>query len=801
MVPKAAESSNRPSGWKSLSAQARTWLTHGGPEQIATLYAQGRALRAHVPGDRARDFAKLLAGFQKDEPSERRRARVEGLVRACTLFSDTDSRLPWETVISALRGVGPKTVTALSEVGVTNVGQLVWLLPHAYTDLTQPRALSHVLAEIDVGRDVDAHGVVDARHVITATVKTCGIIGIRGRKTVRLTVSEGGKTLSCFWFFMAHGVLAIAEPGTSVLLVGRIKRGARGGFSMAHPDIYRDDVDTRRTLPRYAVAGVKGATLREATLAAVSRATPLPDPVPPHIAARNAMADTASLALSLARLHGTTKEPPTLLDMAATRERLAWAEAFVRVWQRLTAKERGEKATRLPIARASKTRLLRELGFVWTKGQEQALAEIEHDLGKAEPMRRLLLGDVGTGKTAVAFSAIAQCVAAKRQAAILAPTGILAEQYMDGAGPLARATGARIALCVGGMKTAHKAKLANEVERGAIDVVIGTHALLGQNLAFKDLALVVVDEQQRLGVAQRLSLVQKGKRPHLLSLSATPIPRTLALALLGDIGLSVIDERPKNRPPVTTEIGARTDEGAFIERVKQTIAKDERVFVIAPRVAPLDDDEDEDEGPGLPLSATDLATELAKKLPSGTVALVHGGLPFEEKRQIMADFRAGRTKVLVGTTVLEVGVDVPEATLIAIVGAERFGLSQLHQLRGRVGRGAVPGHCLLLCGRDLEDVARARVAALVSHDRGRDIARIDLELRGAGDLSGTDQSGAFSDFFFIDPLREPPWLASVEQDAKDILARDPDLSRLEHAALSLLRTRFERLLAVREEGG
>ncbi len=787
--------------FQSLSADAEAWLAHGDPAQVLTLYQQGRALRGHVPDDRARDFAKLLAGFQKEEPEERRRARVLGLVRACKLFADTDARLPWDTELSALRGVGPKTRTALEEVGITNVGQLVWLLPYAFTDLTQPRPLSEVLAELDAGAGADEHGVVDARRVITATVKSCGIMGMRGRKAVRLTATEGGRSLSCFWFFMAHGVLALARPGTPVLLVGRIKHGARGGFTMAHPDIYRDDVDTRRTLPRYAVPGVKGATLREATLAAVARATPLPDPVPPRIAARNGMADSGALALALARLHGTMKEPPTMLDMAATRERLAWAEAFVRVWQRLTAKERGTKATPLPLARAAKTRLSRELGFAWTKGQERALAEIEHDLAKDEPMRRLLLGDVGTGKTAVAFSAIAQCVAAKRQAAILAPTGILAEQYMEGAGPLARATGARIALCVGGMKTAHKDKLAAEVARGSIDVVIGTHALLGQNLAFKHLALVVVDEQQRLGVAQRLSLVQKGKRPHLLSLSATPIPRTLALALLGDIGLSVIDERPKNRPPVTTEIGARTDEDAFIARVTETIARDERVFVIAPRVAAPADDEQDDDGPGLPLSAEVLAVELAKKLPQGSVALVHGGLSYEEKRQIMGDFRKGRTKVLVGTTVLEVGVDVPEATLIAVVGAERFGLSQLHQLRGRVGRGAVPGHCLLLTGRGLEDVARARLSALAAHDLGRDIARIDLELRGAGDLSGTEQSGSFSDFFFIDPLREPPWLASVEKDAKDILARDPELSHPEHAALSLLRARFERLLAVREESG
>jgi ATP-dependent DNA helicase RecG len=373
---------------------------------------------------------------------------------------------------------------------------------------------------------------------------------------------------------------------------------------------------------------------------------------------------------------------------------------------------------------------------------------------------------------------------------------------MDAIAPLARATGARIALVVGKMKDAHKERLRAEIAAGKIDLVVGTHALLAQDFAFKDLALVVVDEQQRLGVAQRLALVRKGKRPHLLSLSATPIPRTLALALLGDVAESTIDERPRGRPPVATEVLPAGRFDAVLARVRAAIERGERVFVIAPRVQ-IDDDADGEEDSaiaGVPIAAEALAPWLEKKLRTD-IALVHGSLSFEEKRQIMTSFRKGDAHVLVGTTVLEVGVDVPEATLMIVIGAERFGMSQLHQLRGRVGRGSVPGTCVLVHGPDVTPVGRERLDALARFDKGLDVARADLQLRGAGDLSGTAQSGDHDDFMFLDPLVEPPWLASITADAQQIFARDPELTADEHRGLALLRPRFERVLAIREDAG
>jgi ATP-dependent DNA helicase RecG len=573
---------------------------------------------------------------------------------------------------------------------------------------------------------------------------------------------------------------------------------------MAHPDVFADAPDARRLVPRYVVPGVKNATLRTATQAAMTGLPDVPDPVPAAIAARNEMPDARALHAALARVHGVGSHAAAPIvspeDVRIARERLAWAEAFVRVWQRLSSKEQKTKATPLPKSRAARTRVVAELGFGLTEGQKRAFAEIEADLARDVPMRRLLTGDVGTGKTAVAMLAVAQCVTAKKQAAMLSPTGILAEQTMDAIAPLARATGARIALVVGKMKEQHKARLRAEIAAGKIDLVVGTHALLSQDFAFKDLALVVVDEQQRLGVAQRLALVRKGKRPHLLSLSATPIPRTLALALLGDVAESKIDERPRGRPPVTTEITSTARFDDVLTRVRAASDRGERTFVIAPRVAPTDDGEEEDDANGVPLAAEALAPFLSKKLRRET-ALVHGSLSFEEKRQIMTSFRKGDASVLVGTTVLEVGVDVPEATLMVVVGAERFGLSQLHQLRGRVGRGSVPGTCVLVHGPEVTPVGRERLDALARFEKGIDVARADLELRGAGDLSGTAQSGDHDDFMYLDPLAEPPWLSTIASDAERVFARDPSLAHEDHRGLALLRGRFERILAIREDAG
>jgi ATP-dependent DNA helicase RecG len=326
-------------------------------------------------------------------------------------------------------------------------------------------------------------------------------------------------------------------------------------------------------------------------------------------------------------------------------------------------------------------------------------------------------------------------------------------------------------------------------------VAIGTHALLQQGVAFARLGLVVVDEQQRLGVAQRLTLVRKGEgtRPHLLSLSATPIPRTLALALRGELATSVLDERPPGRGPVATELCPRARLDAVLEEVRATVARRERVFFVCPRI----EDDDEEEAIGAQARGEHLRRELAPV----SVVVVHAAMPVEERARAMRAFRRGEALVLVGTTVVEVGIDVPEATLMVVDGAERFGLAQLHQLRGRVGRGARPGRCLLVHDEPLLDLACRRLETLARTSDGVEIARADLALRGPGDLGGTRQSGMVADFTWLDPSDPPRWIERVEADAGAILARDPTLAAPEHRALALAVRRFAVAIAVREEAG
>ncbi|MDB4943316.1 MAG: ATP-dependent helicase RecG, partial [Labilithrix sp.] len=327
---------------------------------------------------------------------------------------------------------------------------------------------------------------------------------------------------------------------------------------------------------------------------------------------------------------------------------------------------------------------------------------------------------------------------------------------------------------------------------------IGTHALLADRISLPELGLVVVDEQQRLGVGQRLSLVRKGERPHLLTLSATPIPRTLALAIRGELATSTLRERPAGRLPVTTALAGASREAAVVAEVEAACARGERVFWIVPRIEP-DPDDEEDEDPVA--TAVQRCDALTKALAGRRVVLLHGGMSSADKRAVMQAFRHGDAEVLVGTTVVEVGVDVPAATLMVVEDAERFGLAQLHQLRGRVGRGARPGHCILLHSEPLQGAARARLVALTELSAGEDVARADLELRGAGDLGGTRQHGAEDELLYLARGVTYPWLERLEDDARAIAARDPSLAADEHAVLGSLVKRFAHALAVREEAG
>lgn len=798
-----------------------------------------------VPGDRRGDWDTLLSGLERGDADPRVRARVEGLVRALLLFrakapAPPAPPLAWEEPVTRLAGVGPQGRDALAAQGIVAIADLAWTPPVAFEDLREPigvadavdraRAAAAAAAAFDpevLGGEPPPRG--DVRVVVAGEVDVAGVVPMRGRRAVRLVVRDADAPRSApaihvWWFFLAHGVLAAAPKGARVLLVGTLRANDGKPPRMVHPDLFEDAPGRRVVRARYPRFGVPQATLRKAIAATLDRAplAALPDPVPADLARREGMPAAAPLVRAVHGAGGVLEQPPSAADLGAFRERLAWAEAFTRAWARLVADERGgdAKAVRLPEKAGVTARLVAELGFPLTRGQKAAVATIAKDLARPVPMRRLLLGDVGTGKTAVALAAVAQCVAAGKQAVVLAPTSLLAEQYMDAVAPLARATAARIALLVAGQKKDARRRAEDGLASGAIDVAVGTHALFTENVQFAHLALVVIDEQHRLGVAQRLALVGKGGRPHLLTLSATPIPRTLALALRGELATSTLDERPRGRPAPKTVTWPRARFDAVIERVRAACERGERVFFVAPRIGGDEPDEDdgaadgddrsaggagagEGDAPGAreAAGAVARAAQLAASLAPFEVALVHGGLPPAAKTAAMRAFRQGRAQVLVGTTVVEVGVDVPEATLMIVDGAEQFGLAQLHQLRGRVGRGERPGTCVLLHGEPLSDLARRRLDALCRLDKGADVARADLELRGAGDLGGTRQSGAEEELVYLDPAAPPPWLERIDADARALFASDRALARPEHRGLALATRRLGVAIAVREEAG
>ena len=670
------------------------------------------------------------------------------------------------TPVAALAGVGPKVAAKLAARGLASLQDLWLHLPLRYEDRTR---LTDI-ARLQPGMTAQ----VEAR--VEAVERT-----FRYRPTLRVAVSDGSRgTLWLRFFHFNKAQAAMFVPGRRLLCYGEARPGQQG-LEMVHPNyrllgdeaaaVLRDRLD-----PVYpAVDGLGPATLSKLVRQALDR-LPAADQLELLPAALRGRLDLPSLRDALLALHAPPPEG-SLADLATgahpAQRRLALEELLAHHLslrrQRIALRAHG--AAPVGGAGVLAASLREGLGFGLTGAQERVLEDVVRDMARPEPMLRLVQGDVGSGKTVVAALAAARAVEAGRQVALMAPTELLAEQHLANFRRWFEPLGVPVAWLAG--KVAGKARKAvlADIAGGRAPVVVGTHALMQEGVAFQRLALVIVDEQHRFGVHQRLALRDKGldgsQVPHQLVMTATPIPRTLAMSAYADLDVSVIDEMPPGRTPVQTVAVSGERRAEVVERIRVACAEGRQAYW----VCTLIEESDEVEGQ----AAQSTYEQLGAALPGLRLGLLHGRMKPAEKQAVMTEFKAGRLHLLVATTVIEVGVDVPNASLMIIENAERLGLAQLHQLRGRVGRGAAASSCVLMYRPPLSAMARERLEVMRATTDGFVIAEKDLELRGPGELLGTRQTGLAS-FRVADLVRDAHLLPEVQRAADELLARDPVLA-------------------------
>jgi len=709
------------------------------------------------------------------------------------------SRVPVERV----KGVGDRLGAKLREAGIGSVADLLFHFPRRHID----RSLVVPIARVPPGVEATVLGTVSkvtARRVrrglsivevlVTAKAdyelaeegglwRALPAVGLadlpamtfQSEEEARRWLAEeaprvAGEVLGSVWatFFNQPFRERQLPEGTEVALSGKVER-FQGRRQMRSPvvDILGRSAHRRtgRIVPVYpAVAGVTSWRLEQLMVDAVARSRPVDDPLAPELVARLGLVGRDA---ALAGIHF----PETPGEAEAARARLVFDELF-RLEVALALRKHRQIAGAEGIAHALGPGLVEEfvaaLPYPLTGAQRRAIEEIRADMASPHPMHRLLQGEVGSGKTAVAVAALLTAVQGGYQGAVMAPTEVLAEQHYLGLEPLVRLVGVRMALLTS--SSPERSKVLAATADGTVDVVVGTHALIQEGVRFARLGLAVVDEQHRFGVHQRVSLREKaeGPQPDLLIMTATPIPRTLSMTLYGDLDVSVLDEMPAHRPGVHTEVVAKTaaDLERVYARVREQVALGRQAFVVCPLV---------EESTKLEAAAATAEFErLRGVFPDLRLGLVHGQLPADEKRGAMQALRDGQVDVLVATTVIEVGIDIPNATVMVIEDADRFGISQLHQLRGRLARGAGPNWCYLVADPGTDE-ARQRLAAVGASDDGFRLAEEDLRIRGQGTVFGVRQSG-LPDLRLADILRDAEVLVSARREAFALVSGDPGLA-------------------------
>ena len=668
--------------------------------------------------------------------------------------------------VTTLAGVGPGIAARLRHLGVTTVQDLLFHLPHRYIDRTRLTPLGGLMP----GQEAYVQGSIDLVQVKYGR-----------RRSLLCRLSDGTGTIVLRFFHFSRYQQESLQKGAFLRCWGQARRGA-GGLEMIHPEYRkiaaaeRDRVEQTLTPVYPATEGITQARLRLCTdqaLKALDReAGALEELLPPELLNRS----LPSLREALEYLH----RPPPDADVQAllqgnhsAQRRLVVEELLA---HQLSYRRLREKVKSLPAASFRKAgnylsrAFVKALPFALTRAQKKVLGEINADLDRDVPMLRLIQGDVGSGKTVIAALAALRAVSAGYQVALMAPTEILAEQHYDNLRQWLDGLEAEVVLLTGRLSAASRSTAVDRIASGHPLIAVGTHALFQEGVSFGKLGLAVIDEQHRFGVHQRLALLDKGggeRVPHQLIMTATPIPRTLAMTLFAELDVSVIDELPPGRQPVTTVVLSNQRRDEIVERISAVCREGHQVYWICTLI---------EESEALQCQAAGKTTELlTEALPHLSVGLIHGRLNRGEKERVMQAFKRGDIDLLVATTVIEVGVDVPNASLMIIENAERMGLAQLHQLRGRVGRGAAKSVCVLLYQPPMAELARERLEVMRSCNDGFMLAEKDLALRGPGDLLGTRQTG-LPQMRIADLARDGRYLPSLRKVADRILKDYPDLA-------------------------
>ena len=661
-----------------------------------------------------------------------------------------------DTPVRYLKGVGPKTAERFEKLGILTLSDLLCHYPRRYLDFSKPYSIAEAPA--------------DTECVVKAEVfaKPGGRILPGGRRMERITAGDDVSSLEITWFNNPYAAQKL-ELGQEYYFQG-IVTGGMLRRQMVNPQV-RTDAQVNSS-PFEAVypqtEGLTSSAIAKCVRQLLPHAELLPDPLPSEMLKKYRLLSKAD---AVRAIHC----PATEEEAFAARRRLIYEELLVLQLGIGRMKNHGAASTGAPMKKADASPFWESLSFSPTGAQRRAVEEILTDMSGETSMNRLLQGDVGSGKTLVAAAAIWACIRAGYQAALLAPTEILASQHAENLNRLLSPFGMRVALLTGGMKAAARRTTLAAIRDDEADLIVGTHAILSEGVEFARLGLAVVDEQHRFGVRQRGLLAEKAANPHLLVMSATPIPRTLGLLMYGDLDISILDELPPGRKPVKTRCitgKKRADLYGFLDR---EIDSGRQAYIVCPAI--------EDAG-GSGLNAVKSYYEdIAKAyLPDRRVGLMHGKLKPKEKAEVMDDFKSGRLDALVSTTVIEVGVDVPNATVMVIENAERYGLSALHQLRGRVGRGAAESWCFLVSDNASESVQK-RLKFLCSTSDGFAVAQYDLETRGPGDFFGSRQHG-LPTLQIADLMNDTRTLHAAQSEAVALLAEDPLLQRPEHALLA-----------------